>query len=68
VSGADDLVVLPTLAVAVLPAAVLVGDDAVTAGEAVLDTAEKGQAIKEMTHLAAFSKRAMDDTNRLMRR
>ena len=51
VRGAHDLVVLPALAIAVLPAAVLVGGDAVTVGELAFDALEEGQAVEEMAHL-----------------
>src|SRR5690606_20490095 len=48
--GAHDLVVLPALAVAVLPAAVLGGADAVSVGETIDVLLEEGQAIEEMAH------------------
>ena len=48
--GADDLVVLPALPVAVLPAPVLVGGDAVAVGEGFAGLAEEGQAIEKMAH------------------
>ena len=50
VGRAHDLVVLPALAVAVLPAPVLVGDDAVAVGEVVDDAVEEGQAVEEVAH------------------
>ncbi len=48
--GAHDLVVLPALPIAVLPAAVLVGDDAVAVGEFAGDPIEESEAIEEMAH------------------
>ena len=50
VRGAHDFVVLPALAVAVLPLARLVGDDAVAVREGADLFAEEGQPIEEMTH------------------
>ena len=52
--GAHDFVVLPALAIAVLPVARLVGDDAVAVGEGVDVLAKEGQAVEEMAHLAAL--------------
>ena len=45
---AHDLVVLPALAVAVLPTAILVGGDAVAVGEVDDVVWEEGQAVEEM--------------------
>ena len=53
VRGAHDLVVLPALAVAVLPAAVLVGGDAVAVGEVAFDAVEEREAVEEMAHLTS---------------
>ncbi len=53
VRGAHDLVVLPALAVAVLPATVLVGGDAVTVGEVAFDAIEEGEAVEEVAHLSS---------------
>src|SRR5664279_3809159 len=50
VGRAHDLVVLPALAVAILPAPVLVGDDAVAVGEIVDDAVEECQAIEKVAH------------------
>jgi hypothetical protein len=49
--GADDFVVLPALAVTVLPSSVLTGDDAITVREIVDDTVEEGETVKEMAHV-----------------
>ena len=48
--GADDLVVLPALAVAVLPPPVLARHDAVAIGEVVDDAIEEGEAVEKVTH------------------
>ena len=50
VGRAHDLVVLPALAIAVLPAPVLAGDDAVAVGEVVDDAVEEGETIEKMAH------------------
>ena len=50
VGGAHDLVVLPALAVAVLPPAVLAGGDAVPVGEFAGDAVEERQAIEKVAH------------------
>ena len=47
---AHNLVVLPALAVTVLPAPILVGHNAVAVGKIIDDTAEERQAIKKMTY------------------
>src|SRR5690606_28710653 len=49
--GAHDLVVLPALAVAVLPASVLVRDDAVPLGEGIVDAVEEGETVEEVAHV-----------------
>ena len=51
VGRAHDLVVLPALAVAVLPAPVLVGGDAVPVGKRLADALEEGQAVEEVAHV-----------------
>ena len=48
--GAHDLVVLPALAVAVLPAAVLIGGNAVAIRECFAGAVEERQAIEKVTH------------------
>src|SRR5690606_32800230 len=53
VRGADDLVVLPALPVGILPAAALVGGDAVTARKLGFLATEEGQLVQEMTHIRA---------------
>ena len=50
VRRAHDLVVLPALAIAVLPAAVLRCGDAVAVGEGLRDLVEEGQAVEKMAH------------------
>ena len=54
VGGAHDLIVLPALAIAFLPAAVLAGDDAVAVGESIDGAVEEGQAIDEMAHILTY--------------
>jgi hypothetical protein len=50
VCGADDLIVLPTLPVAVFPAPVLVGENAVPVGKLADSLLEEHQPIEEMGH------------------
>src|SRR5262249_29951876 len=50
VRRAHDLVVLPALAIAVLPAAVLVGDDPVPGGEIADGALEEAETIEEVAH------------------
>jgi hypothetical protein len=50
VGRAHDFVVLPAGAVGILPAAILVGDDAVIAGEGIGDFLEEIQPVEKMTH------------------
>src|SRR5262245_22563775 len=50
VCGAHDLVVLPALAIGVLPRTVLAGGDAVAVGERLFDLVEEGQAIEKVRH------------------
>ena len=47
---ARDLVVLPALAVAVLPVAVFSGDDSVAVGEGFAGAGEERQSVEKMTH------------------
>src|SRR3546814_4231487 len=53
VGAAHNFVVLPALPIAVLPVAVLVGGDAVSAGKGLLGLAEEGQAVEKLAHAAA---------------
>jgi len=48
--GANDLVVLPAFAVAVLPAPVLARDDAIAVREVVNDAIEEGETVEEVAH------------------
>jgi hypothetical protein len=50
VRGADDLVVVPAIPVAILPGPVFPGHDAVAVGERVDVLAEEEQAIKKVAH------------------
>src|SRR5476649_1371191 len=55
---AHDLVVLPTLAVAILPAPVLAGRDAMPIGETLGAAIEERQTVKKMAHcLSSFIRR-----------
>ncbi len=50
VRGADNLVVLPAFAVAVLPPPVFARDDAVAVREVANDTIKEGETVEEMAH------------------
>src|SRR5262245_5921506 len=55
VRRAYDLVVLPTLAITVLPAAILVRGDAVAVGKLTINALEEAEAVKKMAHVRSHS-------------